>query len=330
MGSINVIKIIDIIQDFTYLKLIPLTPTVSIIIPVYNTEKWLQRCLESVLAQSFQNYEVILIDDGSSDLSPAILDNYASKDSRFRVFHEKNRGSSLARQFGISKARGNWLVFVDSDDDVHPLYLQHLFEAASQNGTSMAICDMQKVSNDSIPAEIKTIDTIILDQQSLHMRFFKYQFWGFGGKIYKKELFNDIYFPPYNINEDYVVMAQIFTHQKRVAYIPEALYYYRNNPNSQSHIKLTPRIMDEYYNKKWVVDYYAANMPKYTSPAKEQLAESCIKLIGIIKSDDMQGLYSNGKIEAQRVLKKNLLFILFSSNMLLGLKLMAMKLVLFG
>lgn len=304
-------------------------PTISLIIPIYNTEKWLRRCLDSVLAQTYQDYEVILVDDGSRDSSAAILDEYASRDGRFRVFHEQNRGSSLARKFGMRKAQGEWFVFMDSDDDVHPTYIQALYNAATQNNLLIAACDMQRVANDADPKPLTSqLSPLTLEEEALHDRFFKYDFWGFWGKIYHKSVFSDLYFPQYNINEDYVVMAQIFHHHPSMAYVPQALYYYRTNPESQSHLKLTPRIMDEYHNKRWVLDFYQQNAPKYASKAKAQLTETCIKLLNIIRHEDAEGRYTNDKQTLKSFLRQNLFFILFRSNMLMGLKIMTLKLIL--
>lgn len=295
-------------------------PTISLIIPVYNTERWLRRCLESVRAQTWQDYEVILVDDGSKDSSADILDEYAARDGRFRVFHEQNRGSSLARKFGMSKAQGEWFVFMDSDDDVHPTYIQSLYEAATTHHLKLAACDMQRVANDSLPCPLRDAMPQVLDNEQLHDRFFKYEFWGFWGKIYHKSVFANLYFPEYNINEDYVVMAQIFYYHPTMAYVPQALYHYRTNPESQSHLKLTTRIMDEYYNKRWVLEFYEKNEPKYAPRAKAQLAETCIKLLNIINHEDTEGNYSENKQTLKSFLRQNIFFILFRSKMLLGLK----------
>lgn len=295
-------------------------PTISLIIPIYNTEKWLRRCLDSVLAQTYQDYELILVDDGSRDSSAAILDEYASRDGRFHVFREQNRGSSLARKFGMSKAQGEWFIFMDSDDDVHPTYIQALYDAATQNNLLIAACDMQRVANDAEPKIICNATTAVLTEDALHDRFFKYDFWGLGGKIYHKSVFSDLYFPQYNINEDYVVMAQIFHHHPSMAYVPQALYYYRINPESQSHLRLTPRIMDEYHNKRWVLDFYQQNAPKYVPRAKAQLTETCIKLLNIISNEDTEGRYTHDRQTLKSFLRHNILFIIFRSNMLMGLK----------
>ena len=303
-------------------------PKISIIIPVYNSAKFLSRCFDSIKAQTFSDFEVLLIDDGSTDNSGEICDKVSSEDSRFRTFHTQNQGSSLARRYGIERANCDKLVFIDSDDDVHPLYLHNLHDAMTQNDVDIAMCDMQKVPNDSNPSEITTSAPIILDQESLHKRFFNYQFWGFWGKIYKKELFDGIYFPPYNINEDYVVMAQIFSFQERVAYIPEALYYYRSNPNSQSNLKLTPRIMDEFYNKFWVMEFYEKNNPRYENSSRTQLMETTIKLLNIINQKDYNSIYADERIILKSFLLNNISFFLLRSRALVGLKIMALKLIL--
>ena len=298
-------------------------PKISIIIPVYNSAKFLSRCFDSIKAQTFSDFEVLLIDDGSTDNSGEICDKVSSEDSRFRTFHTQNQGSSLARRYGIERANCDKLVFIDSDDDVHHLYLHNLHDAMTQNNVDIAMCDMQKVPNDSNPSEITTGAPIILDQESLHKRFFNYQFWGFWGKIYKKELFDGIYFPPYNINEDYVVMAQLFLNQNRIAYIPNAMYYYRTNPQSQSHLRLSPRIMEEYYNKLWVLEFYRQTKCAYSSKAKAQLVESCIKLLGIIHIEDKQKCYLKQKNVLRNCLRQNLFFTIFKSKHLIGIKIMA-------
>lgn len=302
-------------------------PTISLIIPVYNSERWLHRCLDSIVAQNYKDYEVVLVDDGSTDGSAKILDAYAEQDSRFRVLHEPNRGSSLARKVGLDHARGEWIVFADSDDDVHPDYLCALYDAVCRHHLMIAACDMQKVADDGIPAQVGEQPAEMLGERVLYARFFNYDFWGFWGKIYHATLFTDLYFPEYNINEDYVVMSQIFLRTRAMAYVPRALYYYRANSTSQSHYGLSSRIMDEYYNKKWVLDYYEQQAPRYGRKARAQLVETTIKLLNIIIKEDTDRTYVAEDQSLKLFLRKNILFILFRSDMLLGLKLMSLKLI---
>ena len=100
---------------------------ISVIVPVYNTEKYLHRCVDSILAQTFTDFELLLIDDGSTDSSGAICDEYAQKDSRVRVFHKENGGVSSARNLGLDKAKGKWVTFVDSDDWIKESFLNKLY-----------------------------------------------------------------------------------------------------------------------------------------------------------------------------------------------------------
>ncbi|GMO37902.1 MAG: hypothetical protein Ta2B_17610 [Termitinemataceae bacterium] len=119
-------------------------PVISVIIPVYNVEHYLRRCLDSVLAQTFTDFECILIDDGSPDKSPAICDEYAKKDSRFVVIHQANAGVSAARNAGLDIAQGEWITFVDSDDWIEPDMLRVLYQNAVKHQSDVSVCGVQR------------------------------------------------------------------------------------------------------------------------------------------------------------------------------------------
>lgn len=118
---------------------------ITVILNVYNGEKYLSRCIDSVLAQSFQDFELILVDDGSKDRTPLLADNYASKDGRIRVFHTENKGLSGSRRFGLSKAMGDYCIFIDCDDWVEKDWLKILYEAITINQADIAICDYTEI-----------------------------------------------------------------------------------------------------------------------------------------------------------------------------------------
>ncbi|MDR0422523.1 MAG: glycosyltransferase, partial [Proteiniphilum sp.] len=105
-----------------------MNPMISVIVPVYNVEKYLRKCLESILAQTYTSFELLLVNDGSTDGSGQICDEYAQKDSRVQVFHQENKGVSRARNLGLERAKGKWVAFIDSDDWVDSTYLEHLLE----------------------------------------------------------------------------------------------------------------------------------------------------------------------------------------------------------
>ena len=118
------------------------SPEISIIVPVYKVEKYLNECIDSILAQTFTDFELILVDDGSPDNCPALCDAAAEKDSRVRVIHQQNKGLSGARNAGIDVARGNWLSFIDSDDTVEKTFCEKLYRAATESGAELAACNM--------------------------------------------------------------------------------------------------------------------------------------------------------------------------------------------
>ena len=132
-------------------------PEISVIVPVYKVEKFIHRCVDSVLGQSYRDFELILVDDGSPDSCGAICDAYALQDSRVRVIHQKNGGLSAARNTGIDYVMANsashWLVFVDSDDWVHPEYLQTLYSAAEQTLCKISACGFFRTEGEDFPQE---------------------------------------------------------------------------------------------------------------------------------------------------------------------------------
>lgn len=294
---------------------------ISIIIPVYNSSKYLPRCVDSILRQTYNDWELILVDDGSTDGSEDICDEIEKKiKSKVRVIHQANQGASAARKVGIECSKGEWLAFVDSDDIVEEDYLERLYNAVYQYGVIIAACEQIKHQEGTDLAVDKSGEVMLLDDKALHKRFFGYQFWGFGGKIYHKTVFDNIFFPDYTINEDYVVMAQLFERFKQMAYIPMGLYHYMTHTDSLSHQKLSQRLFDEYYNKLWVRDFYKNSNPVYLKRAEAQLTETCIKLIRTVKKEDTERKYQDILNEMQHYLKNRFFDIMVNPYLKLGLK----------
>lgn len=299
---------------------------ISIIIPVYNAGPYLDRCLCSVKTQTYSNWECVLVDDGSKDDSGSICDKWQSEDSRFRVVHQKNQGASVARQVGIATAKGEYLSFVDADDVVEPDYLEKLHSSLCDLDAEIAACDFIKHrESESVIVDRNPLPRI-LETEELHQRFFKYEFWGYPGKIYKRDVFDGIYFPKATINEDYVVMVQLFHKCQRMAYVPISLYHYMMHEGSLSNQKISPRAMEEWENKHWVYSFYKGlSASKWMAFAEAQAAESCCKLVKAIDHGADKDDYRNVKTEMQSFLRSHLLSLLFSSHLLLGLKIICIK-----
>lgn len=213
------------------------SPIISIVIPVYNVETYLRLCLDSVLAQTFTDWECILVDDGSQDNSGKICDEYAAKDARIKVVHKENEGSSAARTAGLDAAKGQYCVFVDADDWVDADYLEKM-EKAAKDGADVVLCDYymnndtteQYIKNGPTSCDPKTVINEILSRK-LHA--------GLWNKMFTRELCtgSDVCFPKYNYYEDMYFLISVLQHAKKITYLPppSATYHYRYNPSSYTH-----------------------------------------------------------------------------------------------
>ena len=134
-------------------------PKISVIVPVYNTEKYLHRCIDSILSQTFTDFELLLINDGSKDGSGAICDEYAAKDNRVRVFHKENCGVSSARNLGLDNVQGEWVLFVDSDDWMELTMLAKMYHAAIENNADCVYCDFNFVKQSGVERYYAPIPT---------------------------------------------------------------------------------------------------------------------------------------------------------------------------
>ena len=254
---------------------------ISVIIPVYNAKDYLERCLDSVLGQSFNGrIEILLVDDGSTDGSGAICDEYARKRTFISVFHTENHGASLARRYGLERAEGEYVTFIDSDDYVSPDYISSLYYLEKRFGAGICGCKVQRTKSGEIVAKESIHNTpYILDGDVLLRRFFKYEFWGLPGKLYRKKYLMEIPFPKATICEDYFVMIQLLFKVGRMAYSENPLYYYEGHLESLSRLHLSLRSFEEFDNVYAVFDYTSVNLPKYRAYALSNAAETAVKLL---------------------------------------------------
>lgn len=214
-----------------------ITPKISIISPVYNAERYIVKCLDSILVQTFQDWELILIDDGSLDGSGIICDEYAAKDSRIVVVHKMNGGVSAARQTGLDIATGEYVIHIDPDDWVESTMLQELYEKADAEEADVVICDYYVTTDRknirSIQKPSKLEARIVLRElfQQLHGSCCN--------KLIKRVYYNkfDIHFPKdLNYCEDLLTWVQMFQHDElKITYLPKAFYHYVQHENSITH-----------------------------------------------------------------------------------------------
>lgn len=227
-------------------------PEISLIIPVYNKEKELQRCLESVRRQSYPAFEVILVDDGSTDGSYDICRSYQEKDSRFRLFHKKNGGLSRARNFGIEQAGGRYLAFTDADDWLHEDYLKRLHELIECCDADIASVSYVLAGDGTVIRKRKHYPVKRFGRKEA-LRYYLYtglsrkvQDYPVWIKLYRRELFDTIRFPEGALYEDMLINTKLLLNCCTYVKIEEPLYYYYQGDGSIIRAGLKKRDFDFY------------------------------------------------------------------------------------
>ena len=197
-------------------------------------EKYLCRCVDSVLEQTYTNMEIILVDDGSPDNCPVMCDEYARQDSRVKVIHQENAGLSGARNAGIDMAQGQWLAFVDSDDYLAADFLERLYQACVDTGSSLSVCRWEYVRGETIPEHGPGETRVYTGREMLANLYVPdgAYFVVAWNKLYRKELFEDIRYPLGRIHEDEATTYRIYDKVKKAAYVDRSLYGYFVTPVS--------------------------------------------------------------------------------------------------
>lgn len=208
-------------------------PVISIIVPIYKVEKYLKRCIDSILNQTFKDFELILVNDGSPDGCGEICDDYSKKDNRIKVIHKKNGGLSDARNCGIDIASGEYIGFVDSDDFIHRDMYKILYELSKKNDFDIVQCKYKKFirsanfedfNNKKLNFKVySSRDAIrnLIDNNNLNVNVWN--------KLYKRSLFDGVRFPKEKIHEDEFITYKLFYKSNSIVYCDEELYYYFQN-----------------------------------------------------------------------------------------------------
>ncbi|MGE4589809.1 MAG: glycosyltransferase, partial [Acidaminococcaceae bacterium] len=206
-------------------------PIISIIVPVYNVEQYIAKCLASIQAQTFSNFEAILVDDGSPDNCGKICDAFAATDTRFCVIHQVNGGLSNARNSGLSVAKGKYIGFVDSDDSIAPDMYEKLYNEAIRTGADIVICDHFRVEEGkNVPRNSFAKNQIFNNRDLMHKLADDDLTSYIWCKLYKKELFGEIKFIEEHNFEDLAIFHELVYQAKTIAYLHDCLYYYFINP----------------------------------------------------------------------------------------------------
>ena len=223
-----------------------LLPKISIIIPVYKAEIYIHNCIESILAQTFKDFEVLLIDDGSPDKSGEICDKYAELDCRVRVFHNENGGVSFARQFGIDNARGEYTIHADPDDWVEPDMLEDLYAKAQEEDADMVMCDY--FVNFKNEQQYRKSQPSALDHKTVLKEMFLQLTCSCWNKLIRRSCYIKYgikFDPELSYCEDLMFNSSLLLHDIRISYIPKAYYHYVQDANPDSIIHSVYKYYDE-------------------------------------------------------------------------------------
>ena len=223
---------------------------ISVIVPIYNVEDYLRQCLDSILEQTLSHFEVILVNDGSPDSSGDICREYVEKDSRFHYFEKENGGLSDARNYGIERARGEYLTFIDSDDYIDPLHLEYLYNTLMNNDADISVSNYMNYHTSIATFYLHTFgdyyeknysseellaNLAILERNDL-------SFSTIWGKLYKRSVFSFLRFPKGVIGEDVALIYKIYTQVQKIVYFHKDTYIYRENESGITKSKIYPLV----------------------------------------------------------------------------------------
>lgn len=253
---------------------------VTVIVPVYNVEKYLEKCVESIINQTYQNLEIILIDDGSLDGSGRICDLFAKNDNRIKVIHKSNGGLSSARNIALDCCTGQYICFVDSDDYIEKNMIINLMKYIIDDDIDCVQFGYNVVKNDIIVTKMYNENQMIYPRSEILNTYFKTAklneiVWN---KFYRADVFKKIRMIEGKNNEDYLVMPEILMSINKILNVKECLYNYVIRENSIMNTKFSSKKMDRIFAGEYVVDFCEKKIPEHIIDARINLCFICIYL----------------------------------------------------
>lgn len=252
---------------------------VSVIIPVYRTEKFLNQCICSVINQTYSNLEIILVDDGSPDRCPEICEEWKGKDNRIQVIHQKNGGGGKARNIALDKAKGDFILFVDSDDYISPIMIEFLLSQFKED-IDIVECSYRETSNDNVMFDdlkdeynVERYSNVDAMRENIKDHIFRQLIWN---KLYRKNVINTIRFPVGTKIDDEYWTYQVIGNARRLIYTDKVLYAYRQQNDSVMHSLDITKRLQAVKAKRNRYDYICKHMPELQEECIYNLWISCI------------------------------------------------------
>lgn len=253
-------------------------PLITVIVPVYRVEKYLDRCLASITGQTYENLEILLVDDGSPDESGAICDRWAGRDGRIRVIHKANAGAGAARNTALDEARGSLIGFVDSDDYLHPDFYHYLYCLMTED-VDITECVIGETDRDDLPMTDGTgANVLVCDTEEalrLHIRdevFCQTP----PNKLYRAETVGSIRFPEGNLIDDEFFTYRVIGNARKLAHSDACMYAYRQTPGSAMHKPYSLRRLQGLDAKTERLAYLQERFPGLVDEAKRDLLLTCL------------------------------------------------------
>lgn len=222
---------------------------ISVIVPIYLVEKYIDKCINSILKQTYSNLEIILVDDGSPDACPQICENYKQIDNRIRVVHRNNGGLSAARNSGLDIAKGQYISFIDSDDYIFPSMFEKMVNAIESSSSDLCICGIEPIYEGEFRGRIEVgqIENKEYSREDFFYLINKWYYVTTVNKLYKAEIFSEIRFPVGRIHEDEFTIHHIVAKCSKIVTIPDIGYAYVQRANSIMNSKISTRHLDLIY-----------------------------------------------------------------------------------
>ena len=316
-------------------------PTISIIVAVYNTESYLDTCITSVINQTFKDWELILIDDGSTDSSGRICDEYAARESRIKVIHKSNGGQAESRNVGIHQAQGKYIGFVDSDDWIEPTMFERLYTSISDADADAAICErFEDYVGKSVPMHQDMVLGVVGHDEILMAQYYCYLLQVLWSTLFRKEvLTSDI--PQKEFCEDFAILPHWFNNVNKAVVIDEPLYHYRMRKGSLMHInksiqrklielqlmrersryikslRIAPDSDIDAFEAHHYYDIAKSYARNYSGEERQAIVEKCHQMLQQMSPYDIHGTRARTRLRIRLLTKSSFWFIMLMrlSNM---------------
>lgn len=308
-------------------------PLVSVVVPIYNVQDYLNECIDSILNQTYKNIEVILVDDGSKDNCPQICDSYKDIDSRIKVIHKINGGLSDARNTGLENAIGEYICFIDSDDYIDKDYVKNLISIIISDKCDIAICSFCKTNKSALYLESNENHVKFYDGKNIINLIYGNEYlnvivaWN---KLYKRSLFGNVRYPVGVIHEDEATTCKLLCKAKKVALTDRKMYYYRIRESSITNSSITVSKMQakldalsmrrEFFRQEELMDYYSKDTLVYL----KQVSRNCYasktfdSKYMIMMKEEFRKTYAIADRHAWNLINRIIMFVSFLNPLIYG------------